>query len=261
MVPFITKGGKSFRRAWLYFCHDKRASTTERVGWIEFRNLLTDCPKKAWRLMEYTYRSRRRLKQSAGRCSGGRDVLKPCYSYSLSWHPDEQPSQEEMIELADESLRVLGLEEHQAMIVHHTDEPHPHLHIIVNRIHPETGVAVSPSYSKRKLSDLALRYEKEQGVVRCPAREHQARQGEQEIESTCFGQFISNAWSRSASPGEFISLLEAEGYRISMDGRRLVVVDQAGKVMNPVRHLEGVGTKEFLLAMKPYLDARYSPRI
>lgn len=171
MVPFITKGGENFRRAWLYFCHDKKASTNDRIGWIEFRNLMTDCPKEAWQLMEYTYKNRNRLKESAGRRPGGRSVSKPCYSYSLSWHPDECPDREEMIALADESLRVLSLDEHQAMMVCHTDEPHPHLHLIINRIQPETGITASPSHSKRKLSDLALSHEQSQGLIRCRGRE------------------------------------------------------------------------------------------
>ena len=65
MVPFITKGGENFRRAWLYFCHDKQASTSSRVGWIELRNLMTDCPKEAWQLMEYTYKKAFKAKVEA----------------------------------------------------------------------------------------------------------------------------------------------------------------------------------------------------
>ena len=172
MVPFITKGGESFKRAWAYFCHDKKAPTSDRVAWVEFRNLMTECPAKAWRIMEYTYRSRNRLKAAAGRGKGGREVMKPCFSYSLSWHPDETPERHEMLAAADESLRVLDLNEHQALIICHTDEPHPHVHLVVNRIHPLTGAAATLSHSKRRLSAFALEYELDQGPLKCPRREN-----------------------------------------------------------------------------------------
>ena len=257
MVPFITKGGTSFRRAWLYFCHDKQASTNERVEWIEFRNLLTDCPKKAWRLMEYTYKNRKRLKQSAGRRPGGRDVSKPCYSYSLSWHPDEEPSREEMIALADESMRVLGLEEHQTMIVCHTDEPHPHVHVVVNRIHPETGLAISPRHSRRKLSDLALFYEQEQDSIRCPARVRTRSRRMSARGESALRKVISNAWFGSNDSREFVQALRSAGFRIVVSNKRLLMIDPAGKLTNPVRHLEGFSSRDFHAEMERNLPGDF----
>ncbi|MBB4375254.1 hypothetical protein GGD63_008103 [Bradyrhizobium sp. cir1] len=46
-----------------------------------------------------------------------------------------------MIEAARETLKALGLEGHEALLVGHNDEPHPHIHVIVNRVNPETGIA------------------------------------------------------------------------------------------------------------------------
>ncbi len=43
--------------------------------------------------------------------------------------------------MADRVLADLGLAEHQALLVAHQDRAHPHVHIMVNRVHPETGVA------------------------------------------------------------------------------------------------------------------------
>jgi hypothetical protein len=73
------------------------------------------------------------IKAAAGAARTGRKLTKPVYSYSLSWAPDETPSREEMIEAARESLRALGLHEHETLMVAHNDEPHPHI--------PETGKA------------------------------------------------------------------------------------------------------------------------
>lgn len=258
MVPFITRGGANFRRAWLYFCHDKQASTSERVEWIEFRNLLTDCSRQAWQMMEYTYKSRQRLKQSAGRGGGGNQVSKPCYSYSLSWHPDETPSRDEMIALADESLRVLGLEDHQAMIVCHTDEPHPHVHLVINRIHPETGLAASPSYSRRKLSDLALTYEQSQDSIRCPARVRRKARSKSDRGELPHREVIAKAWFGSTDVREFISHLEGGGYQFVKDGQRILLIGPQGEIINPVRHLEGVSSREFHAAMGQVVSKDFS---
>lgn len=245
MVPFITKGRREFRGAWLYFCHDKHADSIERVEWIEYRNLLADSPTKAWKIMDYTHRSRTRLKQSAGRGRGGREVTKPCFSYSLSWHPDEAPSREEMLATADESLRVLGLEEHQVMIVCHNDEPHPHIHLVVNRSHPLTGVAATLPHSKRKLSAFAFRYEREQGTIRCPGRERNREGLTSTKRRPSRDSFIGNAWAASSDGSEFVSRLQGLGYAFADGGKRIVIIDPEGRIINPLRHLPGVRAGDF----------------
>jgi len=245
MVPFITKGGADFRRAWAYFCHDKQADSTERVEWIEYRNLLADSPDKAWKIMAYTHRSRDRLKQAAGRGRGGREVTKPCYSYSLSWHPDETPSREEMLAAADESLRVLGLDEHQAMIVCHNDEPHPHIHLVVNLNHPFTGVVATLSHSKRKLSAFASQYERNQGTIRCPGRERSREKRTSTKRRPTRDPVIGNVWAASCDGPEFVSRLQGLGYAFAEGGRRIVIIDPEGRIINPLRHLPGVRAGDF----------------
>src|SRR5919204_648282 len=48
---------------------------------------------------------------------------------------------EQMRAVVDCVLSDLGLSEHQAVMVAHQDRPHAHVHVMVNRVHPETGVA------------------------------------------------------------------------------------------------------------------------
>jgi len=182
MVPAITEGGRSFKGAARYYLHDKEAHTAARVAWTETLNLPTDDPDRAWRMMAHTALAQAELKAAAGVKATGRKLDKPVLAYSLAWHPDERPDQAHMIEAARETLTVLGLDEHQALLVCHTDEPHAHVHILVNRVNPQTGKAATLSNSKRKLSDWALRYEKERGAILCPQREENAQkraQGEQ----------------------------------------------------------------------------------
>ena len=79
---------------------------------------------------------------------------------------------------AEASLKALGLERHQALIVSHRDGQ-SHVHVIANRVDPESGKAAGLSRSKLKLSKWAERYEREQGKIRCPERgeEQQAARG------------------------------------------------------------------------------------
>src|SRR5690606_30045922 len=116
-------------------------TSSERVAWTETRNLATDRVDVATRVMIATARDADRLKRDAGIKATGRKAQKPVMSYSLAWHPSEagKLDRAEMVRAADDSLRVLGLEKHQAVIVAHRDRAHPHVHVIVNRVSPEDG--------------------------------------------------------------------------------------------------------------------------
>ena len=74
-----------------------------------------------------------------------------------------------MSRAAAESLKALGLERHQALIVSHGDGQ-PHVHVIANRVDPENGQAAGLSRSQLRLSKWAEDYEREQGEIRCPSR-------------------------------------------------------------------------------------------
>ena len=99
-----------------------------------------------------------------------------------------------MIEAGRETLSALGLDQHEVLMVAHNDEPHPHLHLIVNRVHPETGKAAGLSNDHLVLSRWAEAYEKEQGKIRCEERviNNEARRK---------GQFIRDR--RSSNAAEF----------------------------------------------------------
>jgi hypothetical protein len=176
MVPALTEGGRSFKGAAAYYLHDKRLPgeaerlTGERVAWIEILNLPTADADRAWRMMADTAMSQAELKEAAGVKATGRKMTKPVFAYSLAWHPDEEVSHEEQLEAARATLVLLGLEGHQALIVAHNDEPHAHVHVLVNRVDPMTGKAASLSNSKLKLSEWAQAYETERGTIYCPQR-------------------------------------------------------------------------------------------
>jgi DnaJ-domain-containing protein 1 len=61
-------------------------------------------------------------------------VEKPVYHLSVSFPVGDDTSQDERLEVMDELLEDLELEDHQALIVEHQDEQHPHVHAMVNRV-------------------------------------------------------------------------------------------------------------------------------
>ena len=70
----------------------------------------------------------------------------------------------------DGSLEALGLEGHEALIVAHDDTRHRHVHVVANRVDPETGKAAKLGNSKLRRSRWAEGYEREQGRIRVERR-------------------------------------------------------------------------------------------
>ncbi|WP_409562671.1 relaxase/mobilization nuclease domain-containing protein [Hyphomicrobium sp. MC8b] len=170
MVPKVAGKGSSFKGAALYYLHDKGALSKDRIAFAITENLPTNDPEFAVALMIRTAENQQKIKQRAGTSARGRKLQHPVYTYSLSWAPDEQPTREQMLTAARDSLAALGLQGHETLLIAHNDEPHPHIHIIVNRVHPETGIAAKLDNDHLKLSTWAEAYEKAQGQIRCEQR-------------------------------------------------------------------------------------------
>jgi len=54
MIAQIAARGTSFKGAGLYYLHDKKADTSERVAWTQTRNIQSDSPNMALRVMADT---------------------------------------------------------------------------------------------------------------------------------------------------------------------------------------------------------------
>jgi hypothetical protein len=207
MVPDIAKSGHSFKGALAYYLHDKqqegqaaRPQTAERVAWTETRNLATDDPAIAKRVMIATAKQADELKARAGIANTGRKSNAHVYAYSLAWHPDEagKIDRAEMLRAVDQTLKVLGAEKHQAIIVCHQDQKHPHVHVILNRVDPTTGKMLSTSNDRLKLSDWANVYERERGVILTPKREEKRQMREQFAEKAARKDYAAEKRAEAA---------------------------------------------------------------
>lgn len=250
MVPKVADNGASFKGAAAYYLHDKDADTADRVDWTHTENLPTNNPDLAWRVMAFTAMDGQRVKRENGVRGGGNKLAKPVFSFSLSWHTGQKPDKAHILETAKDAVAQLGLTSYQALFVAHKDEPQPHVHIIINRVHPETGIAVNIGNGKNRLSDWALEYQRKHGEDYCPQRVVNARKRkERKLDKTkpivsYRDPVIVAAWEQSDNGKSFQAALNAQGYRLAKGNKRTVVVDRWGKVQNPTRQL-GLRTDAF----------------
>ncbi|MFA6016290.1 MAG: relaxase/mobilization nuclease domain-containing protein [Gallionellaceae bacterium] len=261
MIPVIAQNGTSFKGAFAYYGHDKNASTTERVAFTESVNLRTNDPDKAWRVMMHTALAQDHLKAAAGIKATGRKLETTVFAYSLSWAIGQNPTKEDMIAAGYDSLEALKAAGYQVFMFAHKDEPQPHLHIVINRVHPETGIAFDPEFSKMQLSRWAEKYEREHGQIFCQRRvENNQKRAQGEYVKHC-EPVIETAWKQSDNGKSFAAALERGGHILARGDRRgFVVVDPYGKVVNPTRHIRDAKAKD-IAARLADLDPAQLPSV
>ena len=68
----------------------------------------------------------------------------PVAHWIMSWQENELPSHEQIDEAVDVFLQRMGLEGHQVIYALHNNTGHQHVHIVVNRTHPDTLKVIQP---------------------------------------------------------------------------------------------------------------------
>lgn len=167
MNPSAASKGNSFAGAIGYITHDVGKASAERVTFTEVLNMRTSDPEKAAKVMAWTALHAAQLKEAAGIKATGRKTENPVYHFSLNWEPGENIPHQEMVETAKSALAALGYETHEAVLAVHRDKPHQHIHVVVNRINPETGKTHNPKNDYEALQRWAYQYEKDRGRVVC----------------------------------------------------------------------------------------------
>lgn len=249
MIPREARRGSSFVGCGKYYLHDKAANTSERVEFTHTVNVPTNDPQKAMKWMAWTAINAEELKRESGGSLSGRSCKKPVYTFSLSWHPEQDPKKWNMIGAGRQALIALGLAEHETVMVSHNDCSYKHLHVIVNLVHPETGKANSVSFSRKRLSAWAEQYEQTQGKIYCDQRvANNAKRAEGEFvkyeePSHDLKTRISKLYAAAETGKAFHDALEAEGFRLAQ-GKRIVLIDPNGKIHSLSRQIDGVTARD-----------------
>ncbi len=146
-----SSSGQRFYALARYLLHGRSGEEIERVAWTIGRNLGLDDPELAAALMQATANQNPRVEA-------------PVYHLTINFDPADPVTPEQMQAVADRVLADLGLAEYQALMVAHQDRAHPHVHIMVNRVHPETGVAWDRWQDQPKIQRTLRELERELGL-------------------------------------------------------------------------------------------------
>ena len=143
--------GRGFGGAIRYLREGPRdAPDLDRVAHHGVRNLSVD--------MEHAGVVMRSTATGAPRCQ------QPVYHFGASLAPGESLSAEQWDAVADRLLGGLGLSEHEAVFAVHSDREHEHLHLVVNRVHPESLRAWSPKNDHYPIRTELRLLEQEHGL-------------------------------------------------------------------------------------------------
>ncbi len=88
--------------------------------------------------------------------------------YELSWPQDEHPTKTQWVDCAYQSLKALGYGEHQFVVVAHEDKRHFHIHVMVNKVHPDTFRVHNPHQNWPTLHKVARTLEAKYGWKHTP---------------------------------------------------------------------------------------------
>ncbi len=155
-----SSSGRRFAALARYLLHGRSGEESQRVAWTAGRNLGTDDPELAALMMQGTADRHARVRS-------------PVYHLTISFDRDDPVTPEKMQAVADRVLADLGLSEHQALMVAHQDRSHPHVHIMVNRVHPETGVAWDRWQDQPQIQRTLRELERELGLREVAGRLYQ----------------------------------------------------------------------------------------
>jgi hypothetical protein len=207
----------------------------KRVSWIATQNLPTDDPELAATYMAATAAASQRVRRAA-------------YHLMVAWHANEHPTLDKMREIAFETLTLAGLAEHEALIMGHGDKPHPHLHILLNRVHPATGKAWSTGHDYKLFDAIMRQLSDAHGFRYVPAHTFNDELTDElprrpnsratyagmrgaktrrlqwsRASSRRFGTDVSEELGKSPSPEELAEIVAKRGLRLERKGQGYVV--------------------------------------
>ncbi|MHB1528584.1 MAG: TraI/MobA(P) family conjugative relaxase [Acidiferrobacteraceae bacterium] len=93
----------------------------------------------------------------------------PVYHVALNWMGGEHPSTAQVDAAVKHLMQAVGLHDCEALWALHRDTDYDHVHVVMNRIHPETGRVVGPGpYDYFKIDKACREIELAQGWQHAP---------------------------------------------------------------------------------------------
>lgn len=127
---------------------------TEAVAWAKTVNSVDDNLGWAIKEADLVQRTNKRV-----------ETCKSCH-YVISFPAGESPSREVLENIEQVLSTAIGYREHQRLMAVHRDKPHLHMHVVINRIHPQTFRAASVRNDHRVLGQTAAELEAVHGLTK-----------------------------------------------------------------------------------------------
>ena len=153
----MSSSARNFGALAHYLATGRSGNHPERVAWSTSRNLPTNDSELAGKIVRATASQNVRVKQ-------------PVYHLALSFDPSDTVDRLAMERVADRVLDALDLKGHQVVIVSHGDRDHPHMHLLINRVHPETGLVWNRWQDRAVLQQVLRDEEQALGLRVVPGR-------------------------------------------------------------------------------------------
>lgn len=162
------------------------------------------------------------------------------YHLLLSFPDGERPDKAQMRAMADSAAKALGYGEHQRIAAIHDDTDNLHMHLIINKIHPERLTIHTPRHDFKILAELCAKLERDNSLQQTnhePARSvTEAKTRDMEAHSGV-ESFLSYARKNAApllsaaqSWEHLHSALVEVGISLRLKGNGLIMADHTGSV-------------------------------
>ena len=125
-----------------------------KVGWSRVTNCAALDPKRAIREIIATQAKNTRAQGDKS------------YHLIIAFPPGERPAREQIEDIEDRLVAAIGLGDHQRISALHRDKDHLHLHVAINRVHPETLRCGRASHDYARLAEAAAELEVKHGLFR-----------------------------------------------------------------------------------------------
>lgn len=167
------------------------------------------------------------------------------YHLIVSFPLNERPSQAVLLDIEQELAASIGLGDHQRVSAVHDDTSHQHIHVAINKVHPESLRVVSPSWDRPKLQAAARVLEVKHGLtvlepdVNKDKSSNKAKDYESQTHELSFNQWSKKALlaplqdelkKKGASWDSVQRVLADNGLRIKPRGRGLIITTGNGRL-------------------------------
>jgi len=243
-IPAIKPGTRSsFARLAQYIADAPRDG--EKVRFQGFANCVSDSLEDARWEIEATQA------QSTG------SHADKTYHMIVSFELGERPDKAVLDDIEQSLAEAIGLGEHQRISAVHDDTSHLHIHIAINKVHPETLRVLTPYRDYKKVQVTARDLEHKHGLkVLIPAKDKQNRSA-RSADVAAHAKIVTfNEWAKVALKDPLIAVLDDETCSWARVHEALA---EQGVLIKPRGHGLIITTENGRLYVKPSeLDRRFS---